>query len=112
MCAPRYIIVEGGAPEESINKFLEDYLPDGWKVSWNPRGSGRIVLTDGRLDYWVIGSDHCIVYDRSKDVFNLTGLDLLVKFLIDPGLVHVSPMEGLHHFRECIELNGVKYRGA
>ena len=33
MCAPRYIVVTGDAPEESINKFLEDYLPDGWGVS-------------------------------------------------------------------------------
>ena len=30
MCAPRYVVVTGDAPEESINKFLEDYLPDGW----------------------------------------------------------------------------------
>ena len=44
MCAPQYIIVEGGAPEESINKFLEDYLPDGWRVSWGVRGSGRLAL--------------------------------------------------------------------
>lgn len=112
MCAPRYIVVEGGAPEESMNKFLEDYLPDGWRVSWDVRGTGRIALTDGRFDYWIVRSDHCIVYDRKRGSFNVTGLKQLVTFLLEPGLVHVSPMEGLHHFRECIELNGVKYRGA
>lgn len=44
MCAPRYIVVTGDAPEESINKFLEDYLPDGWGVSWGVRGTKRLAL--------------------------------------------------------------------
>lgn len=110
MCAPRYIVVEGGAPEESLNKFLEDYLPDGWSVSWNVRGKGRLAMTDGKREYWMVGGDHCIIYDRKKDAFTVTGLDQLVKFLLDRGLVHFSPMEGLHHFRECIDLSKAKVR--
>lgn len=28
MCAPRYVVVTGDAPEESINKFLREYCVD------------------------------------------------------------------------------------
>jgi len=112
MCAPRYIVVSGDAPEESINKFLEDYLPDGWGVSWSVRGTEHLALHSANGEHHLIGECDCIAYDADRDMLGVTGLNLLVDLLLDPGLVHVSPMEGLHQFRTCIELNGVKYRGA
>lgn len=112
MCAPRYIVVSGDAPEESINKFLEDYLPDGWGVSWSVRGTKRLALHSANGEHYLIGECDCIAYDADRDMFGVTRLNLLVDLLLNPNLVHLSPMEGLHQFRGCIELNGSKYRGA
>lgn len=112
MRAPRYIVVTGDAPEESINKFLEDYLPDGWGVSWSVRGTKRLALHSANGEHHLIGEANCIVYDVVYDMFGVERLKFLIDLLFDPGLVHVSPMEGLHQFRQCLEPNGVKYRGA
>lgn len=112
MRASRYIVVTGDAPEESINKFLEDYLPDGWGVSWGVRGTKRLALHSAGGEHHLIGAANCIVYDAEKGLFGVERLKFLIDLVLNPNLVHVSPMEGLHQFRTCLELNGVKYRGA
>lgn len=111
MCAPRYIVVTGDAPEESINKFLEDYLPDGWGVSWGVRGTKRLALHSADGEHYLIGAADCIAYDAENGLFGVERLKFLIDLLLDPNLANISPSEGLYRFRECIELNGAKYRG-
>ena len=110
MCAPRYIVVSGDAPEESINKFLEDYLPDGWGVSWGVRGTKRLVLHSANGEHHLVGECDCIAYDADRDMFGVTGLNLPVDLLLDENLAHFSPMRGLHQFRQCLDLSKLKSR--
>lgn len=110
MCAPRYIVVTGDAPEESINKFLEDYLPDGWGVSWGVRGTKRLALHSADGEHYLIGEANCIAYDAVHDMFGVERLKFLIDLLFDPGLVHVSPTEGLHQFRMALDLSKLKSR--
>lgn len=107
MCAPRYIIVEGGAPEESINRFLEDCLPDGWRVEWNIRGTGRIALISDR-GWETVTADKCLAYDAVHGLFRIERLKLLINLLLDKSLAHFSPMKGLHEFRTMLDLSKEK----
>lgn len=102
MCAPRYIVVTGDAPEESINKFLEDYLPDGWGV----RGTKRLALHSADGEHYLIGAADCIAYDAVYDMFRVERLNLL----LDENLTHFSPMKGLHQFRQSLDLSRLKSR--
>lgn len=110
MCAPRYIVVCGDAPEESINKFLEDYLPNGWGVSWGVRGTKRLALHSVDKEHYLIGECDCIAYDATRDMFSVERLNLLVDLLLDETLAHFSPMKGLHQFRMCLDLSKLKSR--
>lgn len=110
MCAPRYIVVTGDAPEESINKFLEDYLPNGWGVSWGVRGTKRLALHSADEIVLVIGEADCIAYDTVRDMFGVERLNLLVDLLLDENLAHFSPMKGLHQFRMALDLSELKSR--
>lgn len=111
MCEPRYVVVSGDAPEESINKFLEDYLPDGWGVSWGVRGTKRLALHSAGGEHYLIGEADCIAYDADRDMFGVARLNLLVDLLLDENLVHFSPMRGLHQFRQSLDLSKPKSRG-
>lgn len=110
MCAPRYIVVTGDAPEESINKFLEDYLPDGWGVSWSVRGTKRLALHSANGEHYLIGEADCIAYDVVYDMFRVESLNLLVDLLLDDNMAHFSPMKGLHQFRQSLDLSKLKSR--
>lgn len=106
MCAPRYVVVTGDAPEESINKFLEDYLPDGWGVSWGVRGTKRLALHSADGEHHLVGGRDCIAYDVVYDMFRVERLDLL----LDENMAHFSPMKGLHQFRQSLDLSKLKSR--
>lgn len=110
MCAPRYIVVTGDAPEESINKFLEDYLPDGWGVSWSVRGTKRLALHSAGGEHYLIGEADCIAYDAVYNMFRVERLNLLVDLLLDENLARFSPMKGLHQFRMALDLSKLKSR--
>jgi hypothetical protein len=118
MCAPQYIVVTGDAPDESINKFLEDYLPDGWRVEWNIRGTDRIALVSDRGRETVtadrgretVTADKCLAYDAVHGLFRIERLKLLIDLLLDENLAHFSPMKGLHQFRACLDLSKLKTR--
>ena len=107
MCAPRYIVVCGDAPEASLNAFLEDYLPDGWRVEWNIRGTGRIALVGDR-GWETITADKCHAYDAVHCLFRIERLKLLIDLLLDKSLAHFSPMKGLHEFRTMLDLSKEK----
>ena len=109
MCAPRYIVVCGDAPETSLNAFLEDYLPDGWKVEWNIRGTGRIALVSDK-GWETITADKCLVYDTVHGLFRVERLKLLIDLLLDENMEHFSPMRGLHQFRQSLDLSKLKSR--
>ena len=109
MCAPRYIVICGDAPEASLNAFLEDYLPDGWKVEWNVRGTGRIALVSDK-GWETITADKCLVYDADRDMFGVARLKLLIDLLLDENMAHFSPMRGLHQFRAVLDLSKLKSR--
>jgi len=110
MFAPRYIVVTGDAPDESINKFLEDYLPDGWGVSWSVRGTKRLALHSANGEHYLIGAADCIAYDADRDMLGVTSLNLLVDLLLNENLAHFSPMKGLHQFRMALDLSRLKSR--
>ena len=107
MCAPRYIVVCGDAPEASLNAFLEDYLPDGWRVEWNVRGTGRIALVSNR-GWETVTADKCLAYDAVHGLFRIERLKLLIGLLLDKNLAHFSPREGLHEFRTMLDLSKEK----
>ena len=107
MCAPRYIVVTGDAPEASLNAFLEDFLPDGWRVEWNIRGTGRIALVGDR-GWETITADKCLAYDAVHGLFRIERLKLLIDLLLDKNLAHFSPMKGLHEFRTMLDLSKEK----
>ena len=110
MCTPRYIVVRGDAPDESINKFLEDYLPDGWGVSWGVRGTKCLALHSADGERYLVGECDCIAYDAVYDMFRVESLNLLVDLLLDDNLAHFSPVKGLHQFRACLDLSKLKSR--
>ena len=107
MCAPRYIVVCGDAPEASLNAFLEDYLPDGWRVERNIRGTGRIALVSDR-GLETITADKCLAYDAVHGLFRIERLKLLIDLLLDKSLAHFSPMKGSHEFRMMLDLSKEK----
>lgn len=110
MCAPRYIVVTGDAPEESVNKFLEDYLPDGWGVSWSVRGTKRLALHSADGEHYLVGGCDCIAYDVVYDMFKVERLKLLIDLLLDENMAHFSPMKGLHQFRMALDLSKLESR--